>query len=29
MNKKCYIYKKEFEKRDKKHYKVRDHCDYT
>ena len=25
----CYICKKEFDKRDKKHYKVRDHCHYT
>ena len=25
----CYIYKKEFEKSDKKHHKVRDHCHYT
>ena len=25
----CYIYKKEFDKSDKKHYKVRDHCHYT
>ena len=25
----CYICKKEFDKSDKKHYKVRDHCPYT
>ena len=25
----CYICKKEFDKNDKKHYKVRDHCHYT
>ena len=25
----CYICKKEFDKSDKKHYKVRDHCHYT
>ena len=25
----CYICKKEFDKSDKKHYKVRDHCQYT
>ena len=25
----CYICKKEFDKCDKKHYKVRDHCHYT
>ena len=25
----CYICKKEFEKSDKKHHKVRDHCHYT
>ena len=25
----CYIYKKEFDESDKKHYKVRDHCHYT
>ena len=25
----CYIYKKEFDKNDKKNYKVRDHCHYT
>ena len=25
----CYIYKKEFNKDDKKHYKVKDHCLYT
>ena len=25
----CYICKKEFDKGDKKHYKVRDHCHYT
>ena len=25
----CYICKKEFDKSDKKHYKVRDHCRYT
>ena len=25
----CYICKKEFEKSDKKNYKVRDHCHYT
>ena len=25
----CYICKKEFDKSDKKHYKVRDHCYYT
>ena len=25
----CYIYKKEFDKSDKKHHKVRDHCHYT
>ena len=25
----CYICKKEFDKRDKKNYKVRDHCHYT
>ena len=25
----CYICKKEFDKIDKKHYKVRDHCHYT
>ena len=25
----CYIYKKKFDKSDKKHYKVRDHCHYT
>ena len=25
----CYIYKKEFDKSDKKHYKERDHCHYT
>ena len=25
----CYIYKKEFDKSDKKSYKVRDHCHYT
>ena len=24
----CYICKKEFDKNDKKHYKVRDHCHY-
>ena len=27
--KKCYICKKEFDKSDKKHHKVRDHCHYT
>ena len=25
----CYICKKEFDKSDKKHHKVRDHCHYT
>ena len=25
----CYICKKEFDKNDKKNYKVRDHCHYT
>ena len=25
----CYICKKEFDKSDKKHYKVKDHCHYT
>ena len=25
----CYICKKEFDKSDKEHYKVRDHCHYT
>ena len=25
----CYICKKEFDKSDKKNYKVRDHCHYT
>ena len=25
----CYMCKKEFDKSDKKHYKVRDHCHYT
>ena len=25
----CYIYKKEFDKNDKKNYNVRDHCHYT
>ena len=25
----CYICKKEFDKSNKKHYKVRDHCHYT
>ena len=25
----CYICKKEFDKNDKKHHKVRDHCHYT
>ena len=25
----CYICKKEFDKSDKKNYKVRDHCNYT
>ena len=25
----CYICKKEFDKKNKKHYKVRDHCHYT
>ena len=25
----CYICKKEFDKNNKKHYKVRDHCRYT
>ena len=25
----CYICKKEFDKSDKKHHKVRDHCRYT
>ena len=25
----CYICKKEFDKSDKKHYKVRDHCHFT
>ena len=25
----CYICKKEFDKNNKKHYKVRDHCHYT
>ena len=25
----CYICKKEFDKSDNKHYKVRDHCHYT
>ena len=25
----CYICKIEFDKSDKKHYKVRDHCHYT
>ena len=25
----CYIFKKEFDNNDKKHYKVRDHCHYT
>ena len=25
----CYICKKEFDKSDKKHYKIRDHCHYT
>ena len=25
----CYIYKKEFDKSDKKHYKLRGHYDYT
>ena len=24
----CYIWKKEFDKSDKKHHKVRDHCHY-
>ena len=25
----CYIFKKEFDTNDKKHYKVRNHCHYT
>ena len=25
----CYICKREFDKSDKKHYKVKDHCHYT
>ena len=29
MNNICYICKKEFDKNDKKNYKVRDHCHYT